>query len=216
MAEQKFPYTVAAGALSEFIDKLKTVSVPSKIDYQYLKSIGFSSSNHRAFIPLLKSIDLLDQQGRPTERYKQGLRGGDPKQIADGIRAGYSGLFDVYPNAESLPVADLQKFIAANSDYGERAVSAAIKTFQTVCSFAQFSESPADGTTHRKEPSMTSSRSDDQRTNSQQPEPEPNNQGNVTINVNIALSVDATSDPAVYDSFFAAMARHLKVLDGSA
>jgi hypothetical protein len=37
----------------------------------------------------------------------------------------------------------------------------------------------------------------------------------VTINVNIALSVDATSDPAVYDAFFAAMAKHLKVLDGS-
>jgi len=35
--------------------------------------------------------------------------------------------------------------------------------------------------------------------------------------VNIALSVDATSDPAVYDAFFAAMAKHLKgLMDGSA
>jgi hypothetical protein len=43
--------------------------------------------------------------------------------------------------------------------------------------------------------------------------PGPNN---VTINVNIALSVDATSDATVYDAFFAAMAKHIKVLDGTA
>jgi hypothetical protein len=42
-------------------------------------------------------------------------------------------------------------------------------------------------------------------------EPKSNN-GAVTINVNIAFSVDATSDPSVYDAFFAAMAKHIKVL----
>ena len=41
--------------------------------------------------------------------------------------------------------------------------------------------------------------------------------GAVGITVNISLSVDATSDPAVYDAFFAAMAKHLSgLVDGGA
>ncbi len=218
MSDSNFPYSVASSALAAFIDKLKTVAVPPKIDHQYLRSLGFSSSNHRAFVPLLKFIGLLDQSGVPTERYKKGLRGDDPKQIADGIRAGYKALFDVYPNAEALSATDLQKFIAANSSYGERALSAAVKTFKTLCEFGDFSAAPGSTTETLALPPGSEVRGSSAATDSEGSRTvnTSSNQGNVTINVNIALSVDATSDAKVYDAFFAAMAKHIKVLDGSA
>lgn len=221
MTDTDFPYTLTATALVEFLNKLKTVAVPAKIDQQYLRSIGFSSSNHRSFISLLKFINLLDQQGTPTGRYRRGLRGNDPGQIAGGIRNGYKALFDVYPNAESLSPEDLGKFIAANSSYGERAVSAAVKTFTTLCDFGDFRSAPI---TEASAPEALASHTFTTRavggsTESDLPEGTSSTHGsatgNVTINVNIALSVDATSDPEVYDAFFAAMAKHIRVLDGS-
>lgn len=215
MADANFPYTVAAGALSEFLAKLKTLAVPPKIDSTYLASIGFASSNHRAFVPVLKSVGLLDSSGVPNERYRLGIRGGDGSLIAEGIRQGYKPLFDVYPNAESMSTTDLQKFIGAHSSYGERALGAAITTFQTLCKFGDF------GATPTAIPALPagggqSGASGGGSPASQQVQQNPPPAGSVTINVNIALSVDATSDPKVYDAFFAAMAKHIKVLDGSA
>lgn len=208
---QTFPYTLATGPLADFLEKLKNVGVPEKIDRQYLKQSGFTSSNHNNFIPIMKNVDLLDRSGVPTERYRKGLRGGDPGRalVADGIRQGYKSLFAMYPDANSRSVAELSAFIKTNSDLGDKMLRSAVATFQTLCKFGSFdtpstpledvepqeSDEPGKRNGERKLPSRTGG-------------------GAVTINVNIALSVDATSDPAVYDAFFAAMANHLKVLDG--
>lgn len=84
-----FPYTLTPSAFAKFLDKLKDVGVPEKIDRTYLSQIGFASANHRPFIPIMKHVDLLDASGKPTERYRKGLRGGDAGMslVAEGIRA---------------------------------------------------------------------------------------------------------------------------------
>jgi hypothetical protein len=208
----KFPYTIAPGPLGEFLEKLKNVGVPDKVDLIFLKQIGFSSSNHRPFIPIIKNIDLIDGNGVPTDRYRRGLRGGEPgkKLVAEGIRGGYRELFATYPDANTRSTAELTTFIKAHSDLAEKPLRMAVATFQTLCKLGTF-----DGSTSAPdiEPDGTEDgRTDDGRKDRERPRQE---QGGVTINVNIALSVDATSDPAVYDAFFGAMAKHLKVLDGS-
>lgn len=208
-----FPTTVTPSALSTFLEKLKGVGVPEKIDRTYLKQLGYSSSNHVAFIPIMKAIDLLDASGKPTERYKRGLRGGDAGRplVADGIRSGYGALFAMYPDANARPTSDITTFIKTHSDAGDVALQRSVSTFQTLCKFGDFgspSTAPSpvvsEDTDAEHAPSPQHVKSSSPRSDS----------GSVTINVNIALSVDATSDPAVYDAFFAAMAKHIKVLDG--
>ncbi|WP_377323418.1 DUF5343 domain-containing protein [Pimelobacter simplex] len=209
-----FPYTVAPGPLGEFLEKLKTIGVPDKIDQTYLKQVGFSSSNHRPFIPIMKQVDLLDSSGAPTERYRKGLRGGAPGQklVAEGIRAGYKTLFSTYPDAQARSAAELTTFISTHSNLGDKALRSAVSTFQTLCKFADFSGASQGGQEDvtREEGAAGGDGGGAKRWRKDEP-----GSGSVTINVNIALSVDATSDPAVYDAFFAAMAKHIKVLDGS-
>lgn len=203
----QYPYTLAPGPLGEFLEKLKNVGVPDKIDYAYLSQIGYSSSNHRSFIAIMKHIELLDGGGVPTDRYRKGLRGGEAGKaiVADGIRGGYKELFNTYPDAATRSTADLTTFIKANTDLGDRALSSAVSTFQKVCKLGNFGAPAPEAPDEEEQKPLR------ERKKEEKGEPAPNA---VTINVNIALSVDATSDPAVYDAFFAAMAKHLKVLDG--
>ncbi|XBB68424.1 DUF5343 domain-containing protein [Nocardioides sp. WV_118_6] len=208
-----FPYTIAPGPFAEFLEKLKTIGVPDRIDQTYLKQVGFSSSNHRPFIPVMKHVGLLDASGAPTEVYRRGLRGGQPGKtlVAKGIREGYRALFATYPDAQARSAADLTTFMSTHSDLGDKALRSAVSTFQTLCKFGDFGERPSEEGRDVREDAG------DEGGRRARPvrEAKDSSAGSVTINVNIALSVDATSDPAVYDAFFAAMAKHIKVLDGS-
>jgi hypothetical protein len=189
------------------------MGVPDKVDQAYLKTIGYASSNHRAFIPVMKFVDLLDNNGAPTDRYRKGLRGGEPGRglVGEGIKEGYTSLFKTYPDAHVQPTSTLATFMSAHSSLGDRALSAAVSTFQRLCTLATF-DTGSDGAS-----SIDIGEEDDavpvRRTARAREQGAPGGGGGtVNINVNIALSVDATSDAAVYDAFFAAMAKHIMSL----
>lgn len=216
-----YPFTPTPGKLEEFLAKLKTIGVPAKIDQKYLNSVGYGSSNSRPFIPIMKKAGLLDGSGAPTEVYIKGLRGGDAGKslVADGVRKGYADLFATFGDAQTQPLTALATFIRTNSTHDDKKVDLAAKTFLALCKFGDFGASTgaasgggAAGASGQPDPGNSGSSSGGSGGGSGGQ----GATGNVTINVNIALSVDATSDPKVYDAFFAAMAKHIKVLDGSA
>ena len=62
-------YTQTYGQIGEFLSKLQEGQAPAKFTQQHLKDIGYASTNHRAFIPLLKAIGFLSSDGSPTTRY---------------------------------------------------------------------------------------------------------------------------------------------------
>lgn len=64
-------YTVVNGQLPEFFQKLQEGQAPDKFTQQHLKDIGFTSTNHRAFIQILKSLNFLTPDGTPTQRYHE-------------------------------------------------------------------------------------------------------------------------------------------------
>jgi hypothetical protein len=60
----------AVGSLAKFLDAIRTAGVPKRVTFEFLKTLGFTSSNDRPIIGVLKSIGFLDQNGVPTESYK--------------------------------------------------------------------------------------------------------------------------------------------------
>lgn len=209
-AENPFPYTPTPGKLEEFLQKLQSIAVPPKIDQKYLGSVGFGSSHSRPFIPIMKKVGLLGQGGVPGDIYTKGLRGGDAGRalVADGIRAGYRNVYEVFDDAHDRSTAELATFFKSHSTLDDKKVGLAVSTFKALCKFGDFS---GGGSSRAKIKKASGSKGGDGGGDSSSGH---GGQSNVTINVNIALSVDATSDPKVYDAFFAAMAKHIKVLDG--
>lgn len=215
MASNQFVLNYSTGKLEEFIKKLQSVGVPDKITTDYPKSIGFGSSHARSFPAVLKYAGLLDSSGQPTDAYKKGLRGGVPgrKLVGAAIMQAYKQFFDIYPDAHGHSDSDLVTFVKSNSNLDDEKAGLVVRTFKVLCKFGDFQGAGTDETDGTDD-----GNAEDQASTGKQRRPRSGGtSGAVVINVNIALSVDATSDPAVYDAFFAAMAKHLKgLMDGSA
>jgi hypothetical protein len=61
-----------------------------------LKDLGFKSSNHFAFIPLLKGLGFLTPDGVPTPRYKNFLDETRWREVlGEAVREAYRDIFSL-------------------------------------------------------------------------------------------------------------------------
>jgi len=198
---QVYAYTTIVDKLRDFIKKLQQVGKPAKVDWRYVQSLGYKSSNARPFPRILRMIGLIDAGGQPTDRWTA-LREADggPARLGSYIKEAYCDLFDVYPDAHRQGTEVLANFFRARTGVGERAIQAIVGTFQTVCSFASFEAAPAP----EEAPDVPV---EEQAVRLEKPlrlAP-----GGLTVNVNIQLELPATTDEDVYERLFSAMERHI-------
>ena len=198
----EYPYVMTLDKFREFISKLQASGVPGRIDVKYLKSLGYTSSNHRTFPSALNFIGLVDNAGVPTTDRYRALREGDSGKAKIGtyIREAYHELYLLYPDAHRKDVEALRNFFKAQTDLGGVAVAAMAGTFKALCQFASF-----DGAVSVEEAAL------------EEPAASPPAGGRalrpITINVNIQLSLPPTTDSEVYDKLFSSMAKHIKILE---
>ena len=77
-----------------FLGRFSEVRHPPQFTIQHLKDLGFSSSNHRLFIPLLKAMGFLSADGHPTQRYHEYRDASQSKRVmAEALREAYGDLF---------------------------------------------------------------------------------------------------------------------------
>ena|SRR5260370_15779507 len=113
-----FAYTVVPGKIKLLLSKIRTVGVPQKVTVQWLKTIGFTSSNDSSLIGVLKSVGLIDSSNASTAKWTQ-FRGNNYKTVlGDAIRDGYSDLFAVYPDANKRSQAELAHLIHEAGGFG--------------------------------------------------------------------------------------------------
>ncbi len=62
-------YVQAISRIPALLQRIRDGQAPDQFTHQLLKDFGFTSSSDRAFIPLLKAIDFLTPDGKPTARY---------------------------------------------------------------------------------------------------------------------------------------------------
>ena len=184
-----FQYTTVPGKLEPLLKKIREIGVPYKAHNQWLKSIGFTSSNDSSLLTILKFIGLADQAGVPTDRWKE-YRGNHHAQVlANAIRDGYAELFATYPDANDRSVSDLEHFFSTNSTAGKQAITKTVTTFRNLCKQADFSA------VGRVQPHRNS--------NAQQGQPTPS----LHIDIQVHISPDASADQI--DQIFSSMAKHL-------
>jgi hypothetical protein len=63
-------YVQIYGQLPEVFKRIADGQAPEKFTRQYLKDLGFQSSNFHAIIPLLKTLGFISADGVPTSRYQ--------------------------------------------------------------------------------------------------------------------------------------------------
>lgn len=203
-----YPYVLSKKRLIDFLQKIPNLGIPPKVDQKWLSTIGFDTDNDKRFLGVLKFLNFIDSNETPLDNYRNYRANKTKVVLANAIKTSYSELFNVHPNANSLPESELNVFFSGATSIGSVSVQRAVMTFQALCSIADFSNSnitnsmsqPQEATTPVT-PTVTVA--------SNNGAPDPSSFVAPTININIQLTVPDTKDSEVYNNFFAAMRKNL-------
>lgn len=137
------PYLVTNRRLPELFGKIQSAAVPNRLSFEFLKKLGFASSNDRAFPSLLKKLGFVDPSGAPTDRYRTYRNPKEaPAVLAQAIRELYSELFAVDENVHKQSREHVRGVISRVTGMEEKYVNLAASTFRALCDLADFNSMP--------------------------------------------------------------------------
>lgn len=191
------------GRLPDFFQQIKDAQAPEQLTQKLLKDWGFTSSNDRALIPLLKTLGFLTGDGRPTERY-QNFRNQSQsaKVLGEAIREAYNDIFLIKQNPTPSDKDAIQGKFKSYHNTSDLVANHMTKTFLALLDLADISESPV--TPHAGEVKEESS--------DIVPEPLQNSSkisGLSGLHYNIQIHLPATKDVEVYNAIFKSLKEHL-------
>ncbi|GAA4240243.1 DUF5343 domain-containing protein [Actinomadura meridiana] len=89
-------YLASTKNLGPILDRMVEGVAPDKFNAEHLKSIGFTSSNDRALIPVLKDLKFLTADGTPTVRYQEYRDRSRSKEVmGESLREAYGDIFRI-------------------------------------------------------------------------------------------------------------------------
>lgn len=136
-------YTIKTGAISDYFEAMLNAQHPDRFSHKFLDGLGFSSSNDRLFIGILKELGFLNSDGAPTTRYYSFLdRSFATKIVAEGVREAFSDLFAVNTMAYELSVDDTFNKLRTlyKGEKKDTVIRNIAKTFVALCEYSDFSD----------------------------------------------------------------------------
>ena len=137
-----YPYMISNNKIASIITKIQQAARPQKFTLEFLRSIGFTSTNDRAFIPLAKKLGFLMDDGTPSALYDQLKDSTSTASIlATQIKTLYSELFAINTEIQRASDADIKGAISRVTGKDTEGVSRIYNTFKALCSIADFTVS---------------------------------------------------------------------------
>lgn len=205
-----FAYTPVTGKIGPLLTKVRETGVPERATHQWLKQVGFTSSNDRTLIRVLEQMHFVDSNRVPTELWRKYRGANHQTVLAEAIRKGYSELYGVYPKAHELQEPDLRNFFSTRTTSGARVVAGMVGTFKALVAHADFSALQEEGGIGQERPHTGDVSAADQGVMSLHRDTAQNAGDNsLSVAINIQLTLPESKDDEVYDKFFAALKRHL-------
>jgi hypothetical protein len=189
-----YPYMLSNNKIDGIFSKIRSAAKPVKFTYEFLKQLGFPSSNDRAIIPLLKRLGFLTEDGVPTGYYDR-LRDVTDWQFVLGERMIdlYKDLFNVNTEIHKSDDAEIKGAITRITGKDEASVSRYATTFKVISSLAKFGTSPRVKEKIEKK---------DDSPSEPVPKPISENSPKVELCQNIQIHLPATTDIGVYNCIF--------------
>lgn len=193
------------GSLAKFLEAIKTAGVPERVTFEFLKTLGFKSSNDRPVITIMKGIGFLDSNGKPTELYKSYRSSDGAKVLAGALRSAYSDIFLANTKAQTLSLDKLKGIIASKTTKGGPTVERIARTFQALAKAADFSEA-GDPQAHQQ----TDKSKPETEVHGELAEMTPPLRGKTpTFHYNIEIHLPTTTDITVYNAIFKSLKENL-------
>ena len=201
-----FQPTQIHAQLGKFLEVLREGQAPPKFNREFLQDIGFKSSNHHAFIPLLKGLGFLSAEGVLTPRYMDFLNKTKSRQIlGEAVKEAYGDIFTI----KAKPQKGDKGLIAGKfkSTYNASEVSAerAAATFLALLDLSEI-EGVAD--LSKTVPILESAQVQADKVDIEEKTHIANNRP-IPLHYNIQIHLPATKDLEVYNAIFKSLWSHL-------
>jgi hypothetical protein len=190
---------------------------PEKFTSQYLKDLGFSSSNYRAVIPLLKALGFLTPDGVPTNRYLEYRNTARSRRVmGEALREAYGDLFTIKANPTEEDFTLIEgKFRSAHNASSNTARLMA-STFYALLELADISAPVTDLVAPAGEgvevPEAKQAAEMPDTTVKKQAGSQiqiSNSNASPTLHYNIQIHLPATKDVEVFNAIFKSLREHL-------
>lgn len=127
--------------LDEIFDKIIGGLAPEKFTVEHLKALGFTSSNDRAAIPLLKDLGFLTPEGTPTARYHAYRDRSKSKAVmAEALREAYSDVFHISERPTSKDRPAVEGLFKSKLNSSDRVAQVQAMTFFSLLSRADLAK----------------------------------------------------------------------------
>ena len=210
-------YTQKPGAIPAYFDAMLDAQPPERFSVKFLENLGFTSTNDRLFIGILKDLGFLNRDGAPQPRYFEFLDRSLSKQtVAAGIRESFADLFAINTKANELSVEEVKNklrtlFAGKKTDL---VIGHIAKTFKALCEYADFSAPVASATAPQgqnepRPPDANALSAETPTAVVTKPSPP---LGKITVSglqYHINIVLPDTRDQAVYDAIFRSLREHL-------
>lgn len=203
-------YVLNHGQLGSFFDRIREAQAPEKFTHQFLKDLGFTSSNYRAYVPLMKGLGFLAEDGSPRSEYMELLDATQWKSaISKALRKSYSDIFTFKAKPTKADKAAIQGKYKTTYNLNDLSAERAASTFLALLDLAD-------------EESLYTKKQDTPAADNVIPaEPTPNvdtlplttpsptgSSGKIDLCYNIQIHLPPTKDIEVYNAIFKSLREH--------
>lgn len=196
-------YVLATNRIGDIFGKIRDGQAPERFTNQLLKDWGFSSTNDRAFVPLLKALGFLSADGIPTQRYSDYRDHSRSKQVmAQALRDAYSDIFLIKEHPTPSDRQAIEGKFKSFHNASDHVASLMTKTFMGLLSLADLSskhQHPPIDIPPAKKPIESPEKPFSSKFDGMSP----------SLHYNIQIHLPATKDVEVYNAIFKSLKEHL-------
>ncbi len=200
-----YPYIISNNKIEPILNRIRTAAKPDRFTQQFLKKMGFTASNDRAMVTVMRELGFVGDNSAPTEYYDR-LR--DPTQwktvLGERIKDLYSDLYAINTNIHNGSDEEIKGALSRVTGKDDKTVARYFTTFKALATLANFSSQPPIKTPEAIPPvdvTMPPVHSDG-RAASERPR-------QTAFHYNIQIHLPATTDISVYNAIFRSMRENL-------
>lgn len=203
-------YTLAVNRLPELFAKIRDGQAPTQFSQQLLKDWGFSSSNDRVMLPMLKELGFLSPDGKPTKRY-HAYRDQSRSQavMADALREAYADLFLIKEHPGEGDKKAIQGKFKSFHNVSDLVASNMMKSFYALLKLSDLKASNVGKNHSGAEPAEASDATSDEMMDMEEPPKKPRRIAAAGLHYNIQIHLPASKDVEVYNAIFKSLRDHL-------
>ncbi len=199
------PYMPSIKNLPAILDSIQNAGAPDAFGLDFLQDLGYTSSNDRSVIKVLKYLGLLDASGKPQAAYREFMDHTKAKSVLAGrLCHAYDDLFRADKEAQSRTTEKLKGWFKTKTGVGDAVATKMASTFRALAAYADFTDVPA------VEPKLEAELPKEETTEEEEPKretPLPNQSLGLTFRVEVNLP--DTTNVDTYRAIFRALREEL-------